>query len=551
MSLATRPELTSEAEALWWRAALARPGRGLTVLPQRPGGEPVRVSWEALLLEARGAARGLEAAGVRPGAPFLLIAASEHPVLVAFLGGLLLGAQPVPIHPPLGLNGLEAWLQHLRSAGEALGATALVGPGPLLDLVPDAATPLPRVDACRLPRRGEPYPDRELSEAYVQLTSGSTARPKGVRISHANLAANLHQIGWCSEVAADDVVVSWLPLYHDMGLVGTFMFSLYWNLDLVLLPPTAFLTRPLRWLQALSDYGGSLSPAPAFAYSYVAHRVRDRDLEGLDLSRWKVAYCGAEPIQPAGVRRFTDRLAPCGLNPGTLLPCYGLAEATLAVTFPPVGRGVVTRAVSRRSLAEGVQADPRDADDTLELVLLGEPLPEFQVEIRDAEGRPTAPGRTGAVWIRGASVSAGYLGQPPRDDAWHDTGDLGMWIDGELAVVGRRKDLIIVRGRNHVPIDLEWAAEAVDGVRVGSAVAFAVPGPKDTEAPVLACEVKADEPDWTRGAIARAVLEAVQREAGLRLHDLVLLDPGTVPRTTSGKVKHGDSRARYLEGEWS
>ncbi len=553
-------ELASEVEELYFQAALTRGPAALTLLPVRPGDhEPAeRLGYDALLRRARGAAQGLLATGaVRAGAPFLLVAATGLEEVTTFLGGLLVGALPVPISPPTGLVGLEGWVARVVGAARALGATAVVGGAGTLELLAAHGVDLPLVAAGAFPLDGAPVEGTPAAGAYVQLTSGSTADPKGVRIGHRHVAANVHMIGFGSEVRPGDRVCSWLPLYHDMGLVGTLLFSLYWNLDLVLLPPQAFLTRPARWLQAISRHGCTLSPAPAFAFPYVAHRARDEDVAGLDLSAWRVAYCGAEPIHPRAIERFTDRFAAQGLSRGTIFPCYGLAEATLAVTFAPPGRGVREVAASRRRLAaDGLVAPPESDADRLELVLNGRPLPELAVEVRDDDGRPVAPGRTGAVFVRGASVADGYHGAPEAtraafgQDGWLDTGDLGAIVEGELVVIGRRKDLIIVRGRNHAAIDIEWAAQAVEGVRPGSAAAFAVADAHEgTEGAALAAEVSPDETEWSRAAIGLAVQQAVLVHTGLLLKAVVLLPPGTIPKTTSGKVQRARVKALHEAGE--
>lgn len=551
-------ELASEVEELYFGAALTRGPRALTLLPVRPGGASERLEHDALLRRARGAAAGLAGSGVvQAGEPFLLIANTGLDEVTTFLGALLLGALPVPVAPPAGLVGLDGWVTRIERTARALGATAVVGPAATLEFLTTHGVDLPLVDAAAFPRDGAGRAGVAAGPAYVQLTSGSTADPKGVLIGHRHVAANVHMIGFGSEVRDGDRVASWLPLYHDMGLVGTLLFSLYWNLDLVLLPPQAFLTRPARWLEAISRHRCTLSPAPAFAFPYVAHRARDEEVAGLDLSSWRVAYCGAEPIHPRAVERFTGRFAAQGLSAGTIFPCYGLAEATLAVTFAPPGRGVRELAVSRRRLAaEGQVAPPESDADRLDLVLNGRPLAELSVEVRDEEGRPLPPGRTGAVFVRGASVAHGYYRNADAtraafaDDGWLDTGDLGAIVDGELVVIGRRKDLIIVRGRNHAAIDLEWAAQSVEGVRPGSAAAFAVTDEAEgTEAAALAAEVGQEETDWSRGAIAVAVQQAVLARTGLLLKDIVLLPPGTIPKTTSGKVQRARVRAMYEAGE--
>lgn len=547
--------IESEVESIYFRDALARGPRALRVLPARPSGAEEVVPYDALLARARGAAAGLEAGGVRPGDPFLLVAGTGVDEVAALLGGLLLGALPVPVAPGAGLAGLGAWVRRLERTADALGAAAVAARTGIVEFLRSRDLALPLVDVGALPASGPARPGVAAGDAYVQLTSGSTAEPRGVLVGHAHVAANLEMIGRASDVREDDRAASWLPLYHDMGLVGVLLFCLRWNLDLALLPPQAFRTRPARWLETISRHRCTLSPAPAFAYPYAAHRVTDAERAGLDLSSWRVAYCGAEPIQPRAVERFVERFAPAGLSPGALLPCYGLAEATLAVTFTPPGRGVREVALSRVRLAQGEVAPPVDAHDRLDLVKNGAPLPGLEVEVRDERGRPVAPGRTGAVFVRGPSVARGYLRDAAATaaafcaDGWLDTGDEGCFVDGELVVIGRRKDVIIVRGRNHAAIDLEWAAQSVSGVRPDAVAAFASPDHHEgTEAPVLALEVEPTLTEGSRAALAAQVADAVLAHTGLRLRDVLLLPPGAVPRTTSGKVQRARLRSMYLDG---
>jgi fatty-acyl-CoA synthase len=574
----TEPTLAlAPVEALYFEKALRRGGgsahgvRSLTLLSSRAGGKAETLSYAELLAQARGAAEGLEASGlVRAGVPFILVGATGLDEVVTFLGALLLGAQPALVSPPVGLVGLEGWVARVVRTAEVLGASAVVGGASTIDFLRTHGVTLPLVDCGRRPRSGRARPEVQPDAAYLQLTSGSTADPKAVVVGHDNATANIDMIGHGSGVTEDDRVASWLPLYHDMGLLGTLLFALRHGLDLVLLPPQAFLTRPVRWLEAISQHRCTLSPAPAFAFPYVAHRAKDEELVGLDLTSWRIAYCGAEPIHGPAVRRFVERLAPRGLRAGTIFPCYGLAEATLAVTFGPPQRGLREVALSRRALGEGRAAPPADEADRLDMVLNGTPLPGLEVQVRGDDGAPLAPGRIGAVWVRGRAVTRGYHRNPAATaaafgpDGWLDTGDQGALIEapgvdagatpagvnGELVVVGRKKDLIIVRGRNYAPVDLEWAAQGVSGVRAGSVAAFAVSDATEgTEAAVVACEVSEQENDWTRGAIGARVQEAVLAHTGLRLADVVLLPPGTIPKTTSGKVQRGRCRALHLEGK--
>ena len=554
---ATSLELCSPVEELYFGAAAARGARTLYLYADDPRAEPQAIGYDELLRRARGAAASLQ---VKPGQPFLVLATSELESISAILGGMLLGALPVPCAPPAGLGGLSGWRTRLAETAEALGAQLLVVPKGLASLVEGQGDgpPLPPVQlASELDRDGPGVPGLERGLSHLQLTSGSTAAPKGVQILHSNLEANLFHIGWSSGVQAEDVVVSWLPLFHDMGLVGCLLFALYWNLDLALLPPTAFLSRPIRWLEAVDRHRGSLSPAPAFAYPYLARRLRDRDLSHLDLSSWKVAYCGAEPIHAAAVERFCEVLAPAKFAPGTMLPCYGLAEATLAVSFNPVGRGLKKVALSRSALTEHRIVKTEDPQDASPVVLLGPLLPEVQLELRDSHGQPVGPDRVGQVWLRGPTVTPGYQDRAPLAVAgetfpWLDTGDLGAWVDGELVVLGRSKDVIIAFGKNHSPVEFERAAESVSGVRPGATAAFAVPDSRaGTEVPVLCCEVRAEESDWSRGAIACLVRETATGRTGVRPHHVALLEPGSIPRTTSGKVRRAKTRDLYLSGRFA
>ncbi|MEZ6184884.1 MAG: AMP-binding protein, partial [Planctomycetota bacterium] len=463
------------------RALFRDPGAtGITFFPGR--GEGTHLGYAELLPLIRGAARGLHERGLRAGDRFVWVATSDLQAVRTFLGGLILGAVPIPIAPPRGISGPGAWLAHVEAVRLALRPKALVGVETWLELALDS--PLERIACESLPEDGPPIESDPARWEHVQLTSGSTAAPKGVRVPWTHVRANSYQIGWGSHVRPGDVVVSWLPLYHDMGLVGTLLFAIYWNLELVLMSPLTFLRRPRRWLEAISAHRGSLSPAPSFAYGYVAQRVPAAKLADLDLSSWRVAYCGAEPVHPPALRGFAEHLTPAGFRASSLLPCYGLAEATLAVTFTPHQRGLGAHTLSRAALAQGHVRPPAADDDALEVALLGPALPETQVSLRDpSDGvTPTPPGEVGEIWLAGPQLTPGYLDDDAADaqthrDGWLRTGDLGSWIEGELAVLGRRKELIIVRGRNHTPIDLEWAAGDVEGLDASACCAFAVPGP--------------------------------------------------------------------------
>jgi acyl-CoA synthetase (AMP-forming)/AMP-acid ligase II len=400
---------------------------------------------------------------------------------------------------------------------------------------------------------GAPQADSRAPLAYLQYTSGSTGAPKGVLVTRRNLRANLEGIGEAARVTGRDRVFSWLPLFHDMGLVGALLFSLYWRLPLYLASPESFVLRPSSWLKALGALRITLAPAPHFAYALCATRLRERDLEGLDLRRWRLALDGAEPVRPDTVRAFIERFGPVGLRPGTYFPVYGLAEATLALTLPRPGEPVRVDRVQRRALLSrrrALPAGPHEAD-AAEHVALGRPLPGHHVSVHHPRtGTRLGERRVGEVWARGPSISPGYFGQagPARGRRALRTGDLGYLADGQLFLVGRKGDVIIVGGSNVYPEDVERVAESVPGVRTGRVVAFGTPaGALATESVVVALEARAPQRDPGLGErVRRAVLE----RCGVPVGDVVLLPPRSLPLTPSGKRMRRRARELYLAHGW-
>jgi acyl-CoA synthetase (AMP-forming)/AMP-acid ligase II len=384
--------------------------------------------------------------------------------------------------------------------------------------------------------------------ALVQFSSGSTVDPKPVALSHANLVAQTATILELVRPTPEDKLVSWLPLYHDMGLIGCLLGAAGYPGPLVLIPPEHFLARPALWPRTMARHRGTISAAPSFAYAYAAERVRDDDLRGLDLSRWRIALDGAEPVAAGAMRRFGARFAPFGFDPRALTPVYGLSEASLAVSFAPRGRpwrslGVDPVALAVRGFVE---------DGRREVVSVGVPVPGVEIEVRSTSGEVLPERRLGAVFVRGPSVMQGYLGQPEATaralrEGWLDTGDLGFLEGGELFVHGRAKDLVIVRGANHAPDELEAPLELVAGIRRGCAVAVGFePEGCGEELLVLAERAGDAEPDeLVEEAARRAVLE----RTGVRAHTIVLLPAGTLPRTSSGKMRRGEALRRFLSGE--
>ncbi len=525
--------------------------------PSRP------VSYAALASRARRVAAALQAAGLRQGDRVALILPDSVEFIDTIFGCMAAGIIAVPMYPPLNLAQLQVWLSGcahtLRSAGCALMVTdaavrpllgTLMSAAPSLRGVETLATLLDRVAPDARPRAPRITPD---DVAFLQYTSGSTSRPKGVTLTHGNLVANTGAIGVGLALSRHDPRpgVSWLPLYHDMGLIGcVFTPVVYAMGGVTLMSPLLFLKRPSLWLRQISERRAAFTFAPNFAYGLANARVKDSEIAGLDLSCLVAAGCGAEPIQRATLQAFADRYAPYGFRRRAFLPCYGMAEHSLAVTFVGLEDDLRADRVAPSALARG-RAQAPEGEAALDVVSCGRPFPGHQIRIVGEGGERLPEGEVGQIQLSGPSVMRGYWEDPERtaavlQDGWLSTGDLGYLKDGELYVTGRIKDLIIVNGRNFYPTDLEWQASLVPGVRRGNVVAFGVQDARlGRERVVLAVECRElHRADEIRAAVTAAVLEALS----LRLDEVLLLAPGSLPKTSSGKLQRARTAQLYQEG---
>jgi fatty-acyl-CoA synthase len=516
------------------------------------------VPWGEVSDRAARAGAALAARGVEPGDRVAIVLRTEPAFLDAFLGAWWCGAVPVPLYPPVRLGRMEEYLDATARMISVSGARVVVSSGGtrrlLAGAVERARPPLGCEEAGRLLAGGERMPVRLPASGdlgLVQFSSGSTVDPKPVALTHGALRAMADAL--VCETRPDrsrDALVSWLPLYHDMGLIGCLLGAATYPGPLVLIAPEHFLARPALWPRAVARHRGSISAAPGFAYAYVADRVRPVDLEGQSLATWRLALNGAEPISGEAMRRFAALLAPYGFDEGALVPVYGLSEAALAVTFSRPGRAPVGRRVDPIRLAR----DGVVVEGDREVVSVGRPVAGVEVALRDGQGAELGEGWLGRIWVRSPANMRGYLGDAVATarvlrDGWLDTGDLGFVVDGELHVHGRAKDLVIVRGANHAPEEFEAPLMAVPGLRRGCAVAIGSEAEGDGEALVILAERARTMPDGQGdGDLAEAIRRAVLEASGIAPRAIRLLAPGTLPRTSSGKLRRGEARRRHEAG---
>jgi fatty-acyl-CoA synthase len=545
------PRIEAAADSQGTITFLASAGSG--------GPEGEQVSWGRLHADACAMAAILQSHGVAPGTHVAILGPTTRPLVTAIEATWLSGAAAVMLPLPMRLGSIDDFVRQTRARIRASDSVVLVIDPQLAPFIaPEPGDP-PMLGLDEL----EPGPGRATAAAYVrppddpealailQYTSGSTSDPKGVMLPHRCVTANLDGIVAAGGLTTADVGVSWLPLYHDMGLIGLLATPMTTGMDLVLAAPQDFLAAPARWMEWMDAFGGTATAGPNFSYVLAGRALRR--LHDLDLRRWSLALNGAEPVDPASVEGFAAAGAPHGLNPGAVFPAFGMAEATLAVTFPEKGRGLVVDSVDRRVL-EGDQyaaSVSPDHHDARHLAKLGRPVPGIQVRVCDrAHGAPMREREVGEVEIRGSSVTPGYYRNPEATAAalhqgWLRTGDLGYLVDGELVVCGRIKDVIILGGRNVYPQDVERAVADVAGVRAGNVIAFGTEGKRGRESLVVVAESKGDELDAIRTAVKSAVYDAV----GIPPEDIVLVRAGSLPKTSSGKLQRSLCRDRYFGAE--
>lgn len=509
--------------------------------------------------EAERRAAFLSAAGLAKGDHVALLLPENHEFVLTFLGASIGGFVPVPMYPQASFKAIDAYLDTLAHIAVAADVGVLVCMATNRDVV-EKLRSRPEMKGRRVlfapdAFAGEPpaFERPEVTEddlCFLQFTSGSTSKPKGVAVTHRNLVANATAILGPAGLnrTPEDLGVSWLPLFHDMGLIGFVLGTLIVDLPVVLMQTAHFARMPRRWLELISKHEATITYAPNFAYQLVTKRISDKDLAALDLSSLRVAGCGAEPIRAATLEAFSERFAAAGFDAKAFLPSYGMAESCLAITFHRGGTPMIVDEVDPAKMQDGI-AEPSDAGDALRIVSCGVPFPGHELRIVDQRGGDVAERRVGEIIVRGPSVMQGYYRdeeatQAAIRDGWLHTGDLGYRVDGNLYICGRIKDLIIINGANHYPQDLEWAAGELEGVRRGNVCAFSVLR-DGTEVVVIMAEANRADASRLRSEIAKTIFS----EFGLQVADVVISPVGTLPKTSSGKHQRQKTQLLYERGE--
>ena len=513
---------------------------------------PVRHTWGEVHEKARRAAGGLAAAGVGNGEAVGVLAGAPVEIAPTAQGVWMRGATVTMLHQPTPRTDLLLWAEDTTAVIDMIDARVVIVSDPFMAAVPVLENAGIRVVTVEQLLAGDPTDPVETGEddlAMMQLTSGSTGSPKAVQITHRNLVSNAEAMFVGAKYNVDtDVIVSWLPLFHDMGMTGFLTVPMYFGAELVKITPMDFLRDTLLWARLIDKYKGTMTAAPNFAYALFAKRLRKQAQPGqFDLSTLRWALSGAEPVEPADVEDLCEAGAPFGLKPDAILPAYGMAETTVAVSFSECGAGLVVDEVDADLLAVLRRAVPAAKGNTTRLATLGPLLDGLEARVVDEVGNLVPTRGVGVIELRGEPLTPGYItvgGFVPTQDeqGWYDTGDLGYLTEnGHIVVCGRVKDVIIMAGRSIYPTDVERAAGRVEGVRPGCAVALRLDAGHSRESFAVAVESNAFEDPAQVRRIKHQVAHEVVAEVDMRPRNVVVLGPGTIPKTPSGKLRRAHS----------
>ncbi len=526
---------------------------------------PADWAFAEVCAEAKRIGARLQARGLAKGDRLALVLAGPEDFILAFLGAISAGVMPAPLYPPLALNRLDNYIDRAVGILRVSGAKVLLTTKDLIPVFQPVLTRMPTLkkllDVETLRRTAV---DSRLSATaaqpnepcFLQFTSGSTSEPRGVIVTHRNLMANAKAVIEALEVDPDrDRAVSWLPLYHDMGLVGFVIAALVAQVPVVFIPTIAFVKHPGIWMETVHKYRATITFGPNFAFDLATKRAPKNSRVSLDLSCLRVLGCGAEPINPKTMENFLAAFGPWGLGADAITPCYGMAEATLAIAFDRLRRPLRKLVIDRPdyetlNIARPIsnEKSSHDPQNRFELISCGRTFPEHEIQIMDAEGNLLSDGHVGEIVFRGPSVTPGYFQNSEASrqlltGGWLHTGDLGFLLDGDLYISGRQKDLVIINGRNYPPQAIEWVVEEIPGVRKGSVVAFSIDG-HATERLVIIAETTMTD----NTALAQAVSEQIRSALGLSADKVVLVARGSIPKTSSGKLQRRRTKALFEGG---
>lgn len=521
------------------------------------------ITWKEVRDRAEQIGRKLVGMGFEKGDRIALIAETTANFVAFFVGCQYASVLPVPLPLPTSFGGKEGYVSQLRMQMESCKANGLMAPAFMDEIVAQATDGLDlRFSgdyAALMAFEGEGVPVLPTADdlAYLQYSSGSTRFPHGVSVTHRSLLSNTHGMGYHGvHLEENDRCVSWLPFYHDMGLVGTLLTTMTCQVSVDFIPTEEFARRPLSWLRVLSANKGTITYSPTFGFDICTRRaaMRSSALEGLDLSSVRVAGIGAEMIRPDVMKEFQETFGQIGFSYNAFLPSYGLAECTLGVSFGEVGKGIEVDLIEEAALTGDRHVLVNGSGDTRmrEVVNCGRLLPEYEIEIRDEGDTPLPDRNVGRVYLRGTSVMREYFNDPETTRAvlspegWLDTGDMGYMKEGCIYIVGRAKDMIIVNGRNHWPQDIEWAAEQVDGLKKGDVAAISIPGENAEEVPLILAQCRISDAG-ERVKLVDALKKQIQAETGVNCL-IELVPPKSLPRTSSGKLSRTKARNQYMSG---
>lgn len=529
---------------------------------QHEEGHEEIITYGQLLHTALKVAAGLQACGLNEGETVAIMQPTSPEFFYTFFGALLAGGIPVPIYPPFRLHMLEAYAKieaHILNNAEVRILVTFEQAKNLSLILQSFVPSLKQVttvdELIHQEQTNKIVVVNSDSSALIQYTSGSTSNPKGVLLNHHNLLANIHAYGRAINVTSNDIAVSWLPLYHDMGLIGMWLGSLYYGIPLILLTPFSFLNHPERWLWAIHYHRGTLSGAPNFGYELCVRKIDSGLLEGLDLSSWRMAANGAEKIYPRTLEQFAKKFAPFGFKRNALLPVYGLAESTVSLTIPPIGRDFNIDRVDRKQFEEERHAIPEKAGkNTLEFVSCGSVIEGHAIRIVDDNNCELPERRVGNLQFRGPSSMQGFYNNPRATqmiyhDGWLDSGDLAYQAAGEVYITGRKKDLIIKAGRNLYPAEIEELVGKIEGVRQGCVTAFGVTDAlHGTEKLIIVAETR-EKNSSQQEKMTASINEVIATALDTSPDHVVLVPPYVVPKTSSGKLQRSACKIMYLEGK--